>query len=312
MSNGNTVVLDRSVAVAVAAVLAALWFWKTHTKKRAPAAHAAAAIVWEEGIVFPKQHLWKGIASYSRTPGPPGACGPVLAFRSEKAGLGDPVTMAAITARFRPRPTDLHVVTYPKARASHHSGPSLGSLPPHTRFRVLCPTWLPCLLDADWCLRSDVMPGSCLQAGTSWIQEVAWLVNHGADLEGSRSTPSGQRTVYIELSRPGVDKLAVRQLRHHLGPSLTHLSPSPATNPPFAVRCVHHALLGGGHADGALIGGVADAVANPRPSGARLGRWTAARQVAPPGLAAAASSARVWPGDLCLPQPEGHGGVVYA
>ena len=125
MSNGNTVVLDRSVAVAVAAVLAALWFWKTHTKKRAPAAHAAAAIVWEEGIVFPKQHLWKGIASYSRTPGPPGACGPVLAFRSEKAGLGDPATMAAITARFRPRPTDLHVVTYPKARASHHSGPSL-------------------------------------------------------------------------------------------------------------------------------------------------------------------------------------------
>ena len=44
----------------------------------------------------------------------------------------------------------------------------LGSLPPHTR-RALCSTWLPCLLDADWRLRSDVMTASCLQ-GTC----VAW------------------------------------------------------------------------------------------------------------------------------------------
>ena len=39
----------------------------------------------------------------------------------------------------------------------------LGSSSPHTR-RVLCSTWLPCLLDADWYLRSDVMTDSCLQA----------------------------------------------------------------------------------------------------------------------------------------------------
>ena len=31
------------------------------------------------------------------------------------------------------------------------------SWPPPTR-RGLCSTWLPCLLDADWCLRSDVQP----------------------------------------------------------------------------------------------------------------------------------------------------------
>ena len=39
----------------------------------------------------------------------------------------------------------------------------LGSSPPHTR-RALCSTWLPCLVDADWGLRSDLMTDSCLQA----------------------------------------------------------------------------------------------------------------------------------------------------
>ena len=38
----------------------------------------------------------------------------------------------------------------------------VGFLPPRTRC-ALCSTWLPCLSDADWCLRSDVMTGSCLQ-----------------------------------------------------------------------------------------------------------------------------------------------------
>jgi len=45
---------------------------------------------------------------------------------------------------------------------------------------------------------------------------VVWLVNHGADLEGSRAVPSGQRTVYIELDRPGVDKLAMYGLARPL------------------------------------------------------------------------------------------------
>ena len=40
----------------------------------------------------------------------------------------------------------------------------LGLLPPHTR-RGLCSTWLPCLLDADWCLRSDVMTDSFMSSG---------------------------------------------------------------------------------------------------------------------------------------------------
>ena len=39
----------------------------------------------------------------------------------------------------------------------------LGSLSPHTR-RVLCSTWLPCLLDACWCLRPDVTTNSRPQA----------------------------------------------------------------------------------------------------------------------------------------------------
>jgi len=32
------------------------------------------------------------------------------------------------------------------------------------------------------------------KAGTSWIQEVAWLVNHDADVATSNALPSSQRT----------------------------------------------------------------------------------------------------------------------
>ncbi|EOD27628.1 hypothetical protein EMIHUDRAFT_235496 [Emiliania huxleyi CCMP1516] len=93
--------------------------------------------------------------------------------------LGDPRTMADIRRRFTPRPSDVHIVTYPKA-------------------------------------------------GTSWVQEVAWLVNHDGDIECAGRVPSSQRTVYIELSTPAVDKLAVlaasagpRHIKwHHSAPLL--------------------------------------------------------------------------------------------
>ncbi|CAE8592221.1 unnamed protein product [Polarella glacialis] len=103
---------------------------------------------WEE-VEIAEQSLWAAIPSFFRC-----TTAPVLTFRR----LGDPELMQAIHTRFQPRPTDVHIVTYPKA-------------------------------------------------GTSWIQEIAWLVNHDADLEAARSTPSSQRTVYIELAVPGVDKL---------------------------------------------------------------------------------------------------------
>jgi len=35
---------------------------------------------------------------------------------------------------------------------------SPSAIPPRT-CRVICPTWCPCLSDADWCLQSDVMAG---------------------------------------------------------------------------------------------------------------------------------------------------------
>merc|ERR1719487_907546 len=54
------------------------------------------------------------------------------------------------------------------------------------------------------------------KAGTSWIQEIAWLVNHGADFEAANSRPSGERTVYIELAVKGRDKLA--ELASKVGP----------------------------------------------------------------------------------------------
>lgn len=46
------------------------------------------------------------------------------------------------------------------------------------------------------------------KAGTSWIQEVAWLVNHDADIATSNDVPSSQRTVYIELRTTDNDKLS--------------------------------------------------------------------------------------------------------
>jgi len=55
---------------------------------------------------------------------------------------------------------------------------------------------------------SDVNIITYPKAGTSWIQEIAWLVTHSADVEAACETPSGQRTTYIELAVPGLDKLA--------------------------------------------------------------------------------------------------------
>ena len=116
---------------------------------------------WSE-LVLPSQALWGGIPSYYRHP-----TLPILTFRTAAgAGLGDPLTMAAVASRFEPRPSDVHIVTYPKA-------------------------------------------------GTSWIQEVAWLVNHDADFERSTRVPSSQRTVYIEADF-GADKLT--QLEAATGP----------------------------------------------------------------------------------------------
>jgi len=39
------------------------------------------------------------------------------------------------------------------------------------------------------------------KAGTSWLQEIVWLINNQANVERSLVIPSGQRTVYIELIR---------------------------------------------------------------------------------------------------------------
>ena len=105
-------------------------------------------------VTLPEQALWTGIRSYQRHPKLP-----VLTFATENAGLGDPATLADIANRYVPRPTDVHVVTYPKA-------------------------------------------------GTSWIQEVVWLINHDADIAVSDKLPSSERTVYIELSTSRTDQLA--------------------------------------------------------------------------------------------------------
>ena len=128
-------------------------------------------------VVLPEQALWTGIESYLRHPELP-----VLTFATESAGLGDPATLADIARRFVPRPTDVHVVTYPKA-------------------------------------------------GTSWIQEVVWLVNHHADIASSDKAMSSQRTVYIELRTSRADKLAQldaaeapRHIKwHHSSPLLPEL-----------------------------------------------------------------------------------------
>ena len=46
------------------------------------------------------------------------------------------------------------------------------------------------------------------KAGTSWISEVVWLVNHNADIATSNKMLSSQRTIYIELRTSKADKLA--------------------------------------------------------------------------------------------------------
>jgi len=106
-------------------------------------------------VVLDEQSLWATIPTYFQHNELP-----VLTFSNEQGGLGDPDTLATIEANFEPRPSDVHIVTYPKA-------------------------------------------------GTSWIQEVVWLVNHDADVEASNAAPSSQRTIYIELDSRKVDKLAL-------------------------------------------------------------------------------------------------------
>lgn len=59
------------------------------------------------------------------------------------------------------------------------------------------------------------------KAGTSWIQEVAWLVNHNADIATSNAVPSSQRTTYIELRTSKMDKLS--QLSVHPTESPRHI-----------------------------------------------------------------------------------------
>ena len=122
---------------------------------------------WSE-IRLPEQALWTGISSYYQHHRLP-----VLTFANEMGGVGDPLTLEEIYDRYEPRPSDVHIVTYPKA-------------------------------------------------GTSWIQEVSWLVTHAANIELSNALTSSERTVYIELSSPRADKLgplsaasAPRQLKWH-------------------------------------------------------------------------------------------------
>jgi hypothetical protein len=114
---------------------------------------------WTSNVTLPEQALWTGIPSYQRH-----RKLPVLTFATESAGLGDPDTLAEIARRYDPRPTDVHIVTYPKA-------------------------------------------------GTSWIQEVVWLVNHNADIATSNAVPSSQRTTYIELRTSKMDKLSQLSMR---------------------------------------------------------------------------------------------------
>ena len=141
------------------ATMVAFYLWRRH--KRSFANKSNVLNGWTE-LLLPEQALWSSIPSYLSHP-----TLPILTFANHMGGLGDPSTMMDIARRFKPRKSDVHIVTYPKA-------------------------------------------------GTSWIQEVAWLVNHEADVESSNHLQSSQRTVYIELSSTNVDKLA--QLAAAQGP----------------------------------------------------------------------------------------------
>ena len=87
---------------ALAAVPAVLLAYLLRRKQQRP------EVAWSE-VMLPSQALWSSIPYYYRHP-----TLPVLTFRSNKVGLGDPATMATITSRFEPRPSDVHIVTYPK------------------------------------------------------------------------------------------------------------------------------------------------------------------------------------------------------
>ena len=135
------------------AALAPLFAWVAWRLSKRGIEARASHESWTS-VTLSEQALWTGIDSYLRHPKLP-----VLTFATESAGLGDPAILAEIARRFIPRPTDVHIVTYPKA-------------------------------------------------GTSWIQEVVWLVNHNADTASSSKVPSSQRTVYIELRTSRADKLS--------------------------------------------------------------------------------------------------------
>lgn len=59
--------------------------------------------------------------------------------------------------------------------------------------------------EVAWLVNHD----ACISPHTCPIWQVAWLVNHDADVARSDALTSTQRTVFIELSSPRVDKLAL-------------------------------------------------------------------------------------------------------
>jgi hypothetical protein len=56
--------------------------------------------------------------------------------------------------------------------------------------------------------QGDVHVVTYPKAGTTWLQEIVWLVNHDADFESANSRSGNERTVYIELVPPGKDRVA--------------------------------------------------------------------------------------------------------
>ena len=91
------------------------------------------------------------------------------------------------------------------------------STPPHAR-RAMCPTWCPCLSDADWCLQSDALPDSRL---LTW----AWFTS-----SGTRPTPQPSST----RTMPSGSPRATTRMR------------SPRTRPPTVSPAAPACVSGGG------------------------------------------------------------------
>ena len=65
-----------------------------------------------------------------------------------------------------------------------------------------CSTWLPCLLDADWCLRSDVMTDSCPQVLRRFEDQLPRRPHHvHQDLELADLDAADRRHVHQDLRR---------------------------------------------------------------------------------------------------------------